>query len=202
MCGYCKECRRPVATVNKLIPGIGAIPMKAVKPGGSRGFTLLELIVAMALCAFALSLVFYSWNYISNHTIVQQRRSLFQAESDRIAQSIAAEMRKSPEVISLSTNRVTMLAANGADTVTFEYSNGVLLKNNAPVSCLLAGGRVTQFLIEKEGAAESNPASTYATITLTFRMENNFGDVSQIPLKIRVALPQNPADEALRQWNF
>ncbi len=191
-----------MAAVSKLIPAVGGIPRTAFKRGRGHGYTLLELIVAMALCTFALSLVFYSWNYISNHSIIQQRRSLFQVESDRIAQSVAAEMRKSPEVISLSTNRVTMLAANGADTVTFEYSNGVLLKNGAPVSCLSAGGRVTQFLIEKEGAAASNPASTYATITLTFRMENNFGDVSQIPLKIRVALPQNPTNEALRQWNF
>jgi len=172
------------------------------RTGHRSGYTLLELIVAMTLCAFALALLFYSWNYISNHTIVSQRKTMFQADADRSAQSIAAELRQSPEVLSVTDNGVVFLAANGVDTVTYDFSAGELLKNNFAVSCIAPRARVSRFSIEKETGLTSNPDSKTAMITLTVGMEDAFGDVSLITLKVRIAFRESGAGGSSRPWNF
>jgi len=169
------------------------------KPAG--GYSLLELMVAMALCAAAMALVFYSWNYISRHSIVQQRKTMFQADADRIAKSIAAELRRSPEVLTLRPDGAVFLAAGGVDTVTYAFTNGVLSKNNTPVPFVAPGVRTTQFSIEKEGGAPDVTAKT-TMVTVTVGMEDSFGNTSLIPLKVRIAFQEHPDENPTHKWNF
>jgi hypothetical protein len=155
----------------------------------------------MALCGFAMTLVFYSWNYISNHTMVTQKKTMFHVEADRLAQSIAAELRKSPEVISLGENKTIFLSAGG-DTVTYEFTNGVLLKNGNAMQCTSTGAHIAQFSIEKESGLADDTGLKTTMITLTEAMEDSSGNHSVISLKVRIAFQQNRADGSPRQWNF
>lgn len=166
---------------------------------GSRGFSLLELLVATMLGAIAATLVFFSWNYISRHTIKQQRKSMFQVEADRITQSVAQEIRKSTAVISWKDNSITFLSSTGSDTITYELSNGAFLKNNVPVSLVAPGSFVSQFSIDRENPSNALDASKTIILTMTLVMQDQFGNTSTIPIKLRLNAPHNePMDEFSR----
>jgi prepilin-type N-terminal cleavage/methylation domain-containing protein len=166
------------------------------------GFTLLEVIVAVALAGFTMSLVFFSWNYILHHTITQQHRSLFQAEAGRLAQSIASELGKSSEVTSIQTGKIIFLLSNTTDTSYYEFVNGTLLKNNKPVPIVSPGAYINLFSIEKE-QNESRSENLFSMITMTIGMHDNFNDSSVISLKIRIAYPESSTGGSVEQnWNF
>lgn len=166
---------------------------------GPRGFSILELLVATMLGALATSLVFFSWNYISRHTITQQRKTMFHAEADRLAQAIAQEIRKSPEIISWKDNAITFLSPTGVDTISYGISNGDLLKNEVPVSFAAPGAHVSQFTIERENPSNVLDASKTMTLGITLVMQDNAGNASTIPLKVQVNAPNNaPLDDFSR----
>jgi prepilin-type N-terminal cleavage/methylation domain-containing protein len=168
----------------------------------SGGFTLIEVVVAVALVGFTMSLVFFSWNYILHHTITQQQKSLFQAEAGRLAQSIASELGKSPEVTSIQTDKIIFLSSNATDTSDYEFVNGALLKNNKPVPIVSPGAYINLFSIEKE-KNESRSENLFSMITMTIGMHDNFNDSSVISLKIRIAYPESSKGGSSEQnWNF
>ena len=168
------------------------------KPG-PRGFTLLEVLVATMLGAMAATLVFFSWNYISHHAITQQHKSMFQAEADRLAQAIAFEIKKSPEVVSWKDNSITFLSSTGSDTIGYELSNGAFLKNNVPVPVVASGAFVSQFTIERENPSNALDASKTIMLSITLVMQDQFGNASTIPIKVRVNAPHNePLDDFSR----
>ncbi|MGB7566819.1 MAG: prepilin-type N-terminal cleavage/methylation domain-containing protein [Chitinivibrionales bacterium] len=169
---------------------------------GSRGFTLLEVLVATMLGAMAISLVFFSWNYISQHAIVQQRKSIFQAEADRMAQTIAMEIRKSPEIISWRNDKIVFLSSSAPDTITYEFSNGNLLKNAIIVPCISPTAYISRFSIEGDADEGQLPASNSVSLVVTLGMEDGFGNASAIPLRIRANFPINSQDSLTRKWNF
>jgi hypothetical protein len=161
--------------------------------------TVTISLVATVLGAMAVSLVFFSWNYISRHTIVQQRKSMFQAEADRMAQAIALEIRKSPEVFSWKDNSTTFLSSTGSDTITYGISNGAFLKNEVPVSVVASGAFVSQFSIERENPSDALDASKTIMLSITLVMQDQFGNASTIPIKIRANAPHfEPLDDFSR----
>jgi len=190
-----KPNRNPQATLRVHAGATGPVHVRG-------GYTLMELMVAMALCTAAMTLVFYSWNYISRHTIVQQRKTMFQVDADRLAQSIAGELRRSPEVITLDRDKTVFVTPNGADTVTYSFSGGTLLRNTVPVSFVAPGVRVTQFSLEKEASLTANPACKAALVTLTLGMEDSFGNSRLIPLKVRIVFQEHPEENPTHKWNF
>ena len=163
---------------------------------------MLELLIATMLGAMAATLVFFSWNYISQHTIMQQRKSMFQAEADRMAQAIALEIRKSPEVISWKDNSITFLSSTGSDTISYELSNGAFLKNNVPVPMIASGAFVSQFTIERENPSNALDASKTIMLSITLVMQDQFGNASTIPVQVRANFQQDRQDSFTRKWNF
>jgi prepilin-type N-terminal cleavage/methylation domain-containing protein len=180
------------------------MPTKSLRRNkpGSRGFTLLELLVATMLGAMAATLVFFSWNYISQHAITQQRKSVFQAEADRMAQAIALEIRKSPEVLSWKNDGIVFLSSNNADTITYEFQSGDLFRNAVIVSCMAQAARITRFSIDADALAGQASASNTANLIVTLGMEDGFGNSSTIPLQVRVNFPNDRLDSLTGKWNF
>jgi prepilin-type N-terminal cleavage/methylation domain len=168
----------------------------------AHGFSLLELLVAMALSIMVVTLVFFSWNYITRHTITQQQKSLFQAEADRVAHAIALEIRKSPEVISWKNDRIVFLSSNNPDTITYEFSNGNLLKNEAVVPCNAQTAHITSFSIEGDAVERQLSASNSVSLVVTLGMEDGFGNSSTVPLHVRANFPLDRQDSLTRKWNF
>ena len=133
---------------------------------------------------------------------MQQRKSMFQAEADRMAQAIALEIKKSPEVISWRNDKIVFITSNKADTNVYEFSNGNLLKNATIVRCMSHTARITGFSIDEDGLAGHAPASNSVALVLTLGMADGFGNASTIPVQVRANFPQDRLDSLTRKWNF
>ena len=155
------------------------------------GFSLMELLVAMALSGMVVTLVFFSWNHITHHTITQRQKSMFQAEAVRVSEAIAGEIRKSPEVLSWKDNAITFIAPNGVDTVTYEQMYNGFMKNGTPLPLIVPGAFVSQFTVEPESPADALDASKTVMLSISLTMQDNFGNSSVIPLQLRVNAPSD-----------
>jgi prepilin-type N-terminal cleavage/methylation domain-containing protein len=185
-----------------------AFRSRRINPGaatGRHGFTIVELMIALVLSGFVMTMVFYSWNYISNHTITQQRRALFQTEADRIAQTIVFQIRKSPEVLRIASTSIAFLSPDGVDTIVYEFVNGSFRKNNRELWSSDHDARIIQFSIEQERSSPGPDTSNSIPLLLTIGLNDRFGNASVIPLKVRAIVVSDDfvTDAAsARAWNF
>lgn len=159
------------------------------------GFSLLELLVAMALSGMVVTLVFFSWNHITHHTLTQRQKSMFQAEIVRVSEAIAAEIRKSPEVLSWKDNAITFIAPNGVDTVTYEQAYNGFMKNGAPLSLIVPGAFISQFMVAPESPGDALDASKTVMLSISLTMQDNFGNSGVIPLQVRVNAPSDQTND-------
>ena len=175
------------------------------KGRGRKGFVLVELMIALVLSGFVMTMVFYSWKYISNHTVTQQRKAMFQTEADRIAQTIAQQIRKSPEVMSIASTSIRFLLPGGADTVAYEFENGSFQKNGAALWQDNGRARICQFDIVKEASSLEADTLTSMTILLTIGFMDRFGNAGVYPIKVRAAVSPdrlNAEYGKVKGWNF
>lgn len=196
------KSKTELATPEKRVRPIEVTTSHMARP---RGFILLELMIALVLSGFVISTMFFAWKYISKHTITQQKKSFFQVEADRIVQSIAQQIRRSPEVMKLTSNSITVLSPGGRDTIVYEFTNGSLRKNNVEVWNDDRSAWITQFSIEKENSELGIDTSSSMTILLTVGLQDRFGNSSVFPLKVRAAIfPErfNRETGGVRGWNF
>jgi prepilin-type N-terminal cleavage/methylation domain-containing protein len=154
------------------------------------GFTLLEIMIAMTLIGLVVSMVFYSWCYITRHTVSIQHGSAFQAEAYRMVQSVSTEIRKSPEIISVKSDGIRFMSSNGTDTVDYEYVNDKLYRNNIPVSYISPYTFMNRFLIGMEHDYGSS-GNTFSLLTITMGMNDSYGDTSLLSVKVRVDFQDN-----------
>jgi type II secretory pathway pseudopilin PulG len=147
---------------------------------------LVELIVALVLAGMVMSMVFYSWRSISNHTIKQQRKTLFQAEADRIVRTLDRELRRSPGVMPVGANRVKLLRPEGSDTVDYNFEYGVFKKNDTAFWQDDGRARISRFDVEKEAAPMGEDTLSTVTLLITIGFTDRFGDSAEYPLKVRV----------------
>jgi len=155
------------------------------------GYTLIELMVATILVAFAVSLVFMSWNYMSRYTILQQRKSIFQAEADRIDCSIITEIRNSPEVISWNDNAIRFLSSINADTVSYEYTDGTVLRNGSNIPSVARTAHITQFSIESDHDYIGTTTDNSVMLVVTIGIQDNFNNSSVTPLIVKINMPND-----------
>jgi prepilin-type N-terminal cleavage/methylation domain-containing protein len=197
--GYCKGFMK-----NKIVshPRCSYRSKNAVR---RRGFTIVELLIALTLSGFVMSMVFYSWNYISHYTVTQQRKALFQSEANRIAQLIVAQIRKSPKVVLKSEMSVIFLSQSGLDTIAYEWTSETLKKNNVEIWCDSNSARLTQFSIKKEDPGIDIDSTKSTMLLLTIGFKDRFGDESVFPLKVKAAVSPDQFDSKggrEREWNF
>jgi prepilin-type N-terminal cleavage/methylation domain-containing protein len=170
-----------------------------------RGFTIVELMIALTLSGFVMSMVFYSWNYISHYTVTQQRKAMFQNEADRIAQLMVAQIRKSPKVVLKSDRSVVLLSPNGLDSIAYEYTEESFKKNNTEIWGDSNSARITQFLIKKEDPGIDIDSAKSVMLLLTIGFKDRFGNESVFPLKVKAAVSPDQFDgkgSREREWNF
>jgi type II secretory pathway pseudopilin PulG len=170
---------------------------------------IVELIVALVMAGMVMSMVFYSWRYVSNHTIKQQRKTLFQAEADRIVRTLERELRRSPGVKpvggDLVKNRVKLLLPGGVDTVDYNFEYGVFKKNDTAFWNDDGRARISRFDVEQEALSRDEDTLSTVTLLITIGFTDRFGDSALYPLKVRVERPVDWADGALGRgggWFF
>jgi prepilin-type N-terminal cleavage/methylation domain-containing protein len=172
------------------------------------GFTLVEMVIALFMAGIVISLAMFSWTFFSRHTMFQQHKSLFYAQTEQAASIIANDIRTSPHVIFFDPNAITFIASRGGDTVTYRLSSDSLRKNNVPLPYFSDGARAVKFSVEREGPApavaapgEQTPPQDVA-IVVTLAAQDRTGIISEIRnrMMIRYAEENNAGDRS--RWNY
>lgn len=165
------------------------------------GFTLIELVVAMSMTAIVVGILFVVWNNFTIHVIKQQRKSVLNAEVNRISQSITSQIRRSPSVLALHSNGITYISPFNSDTIGYEFFADVLLKNGKAVAVVSQSAHISDFtIVEKEGQIEGTGLSLLLlTITLSDEFDNEVSVTSQVAAKVK---DRYESEEDFGKWSF
>lgn len=170
---------------------------------GSRGVTLIELAVAISMSAIVVGVVFYAWNTINIHIINNSRKAVFEVEARRIAGSIVSQIRRSPEVISWHSNGITYISPDAGDTVTYEFFNQELKRNDTMLVNIAQKARITDFRIEPEESGTPSEGHFDVLLHVMLSMEDDFDNRTDIRMDVAVKRPEEEDNKEGRDgWNF
>ncbi|GEM_PF-5174211 len=129
-----------------------------------KGFTIVELTVAVLLTSIVVTIVYATWNGMNRHIYSRERRTRLQNECDRISQGIIAQMRRADDVISWDRTSIRYTASG--DTVAWSFDGNVLWNNGTEIKPM-RGGRVCAFSLENSNDnEESKPWLFSLTLSL------------------------------------
>jgi prepilin-type N-terminal cleavage/methylation domain-containing protein len=187
-----------------------ATPSNNPGSGTGCGVTLIELVVSMSIAGIVFASVMFSWTYISRHTTIQQRKSIFAAQAEQAASLIANDIRKSPGVVFVEPHAIAYLSPIGDDTTRYYFDNDSLRKNNAAVQLVVPCAKIVQFTIEKQDSTMASAPSDAAQdrqrdiiLLVTLGMHDCFDNNSVVRLVVRVKQLANGALlSGSRTWNW
>ncbi|MBD3419390.1 MAG: hypothetical protein GF398_04655 [Chitinivibrionales bacterium] len=158
--------------------------------GSQRGFTILELVMAVSMSMLAVAVIFAAWRYFSVHTISNQRTSTFNVEVDRLAKSLAGRVRRSPEILAWNESGIAFIDRHTNDTVALAFYNDSLYFAEKTVKLASHGAGIVKFEIEK--VSEDKLLET-ANLLLKFALgvEDGYSNTSEISVNVMVL---NPGD--------
>lgn len=173
-------------------------PATFAAPVASRGFTLVELLVAIVMTSFVVASVFFSWNRINTHISKQRRQSLFLSDITTFANSLAIQVRTSPKIIYYDETTIEFIPRHQDTPVRYQFSYDELLKNDQPVRLSSQGAIITDFLIESDAYYEED--LPMILLNLTIHAENSFGDTHEITVSAAVEPPKDDEDDGGWGW--
>ncbi len=156
---------------------------------GRGGVTLLELIVAIAVSAIAVGMIFQTWTSLSRHMHANERRSNLRVSADRISETLAMELRRSHAVVAWGSNGITFETVAG-DTVRYEHNGMTLVRNGSPVHVSSPGGYVGTFDVTRAEDAgqlvdrEQERVLLRVDLTVEDSLENTAG--AQVEVSVRL----------------
>lgn len=165
------------------------------------GFTLIELMVALALSVLIAGLVYVSWNSITRHTTVHQRRTQLDTDAQRIGRQISGDIRRSPAILALESSRVSLISPLGGDTLTYVFANNTITRNNTLMPLQSHNARIESFTLTSEHGDPSS-ASSDVLITLAIKVTSTFGDTSALNFKVRAKEPKETQSGGIKGWNY
>jgi Tfp pilus assembly protein PilE len=165
--------------------------------GRQKGVMLIELMVAMAMSAVVIVMIFWAWTLFIKQTSSVKRRTFFHAETERISRTIASSLRRSPKVLDIGRDEITFIDPNSKDTIHYSFYGDSLYRNDTAVVMLAQSARVTDFSIEQE---QRDPASEADDILLTISigMKDDFNDESSIKTEVKVIAPVEEEQGGMR----
>lgn len=109
-----------------------------------RGFTVIELITALALSSIVISSVYYFWNFLNKHVYIHSRHAQVEQEAHRAAQRIFSSINKSSEIIEWDPKSITFISTSG-DTNKYLYDGDSLICNKSAIRFFNKGLKVISF---------------------------------------------------------
>jgi prepilin-type N-terminal cleavage/methylation domain-containing protein len=175
------------------------------------GFTLVEALVALSISGMIITMTLFSWTFISRHTTIQKRKSMFFSQTETLASLIVNDLRTSPAILSINDHAITFVARINGDTVTYEFTGDSLRKNRIGVPLVAEGANVVQFSVEKRSVTTGDPIRKSLPgekredilLIITLGMQDRTGLTSLIPLQVKVRSPDEPTGGyGNNRWNF
>lgn len=163
----------------KLANGQSTKPMKL---SAASGFTLIELMVAIAVSALVILLATGAWIAVSRHTIRLDRVRLLESETLRIANTLASQIRRSPEVIEARGDRIWLVAPITSDTLLYEKRGANLERNREVLPFRSSSIQLCEFSIE-DRTPRSSLRHSLRLLRLTVCLENDRGERSMVSVQ-------------------
>ncbi len=170
--------------------------------GRGSGFTLIELIIAISASALVISAALFAWGRVGGHIAQNRRKALLHREAQNIAGIITGQLQRTPRLVSWHYYGVSCLSASRTDTISYEFYNGELLRNDTALALISDNSRIASFEVEIEESRDETPADNgLVVIRMTF--EDDFDNRLEIIRQVSAPLPlsHDGATERL-DWNF
>jgi prepilin-type N-terminal cleavage/methylation domain-containing protein len=167
--------------------------MNISRTGNPRGFSLIELVVAIVMSTLVLGAAFSAWVLVNKHTVSGKRKAVLQAETDRMVRTIASQIRTAPAVVAWTDRSITMIAAGSGDTLVWAFDGDSLSHNDTMVRISSPRARVTDFHIADLTEGNTSPRGALLSVSLTMR--DDFGDESRVSMQAAAARAAGKANE-------
>jgi prepilin-type N-terminal cleavage/methylation domain-containing protein len=164
------------------------------------GMTLVELLVAMVVGSIVLFGVFYSWTTINTYVAKSKYKTELESETNRIGSLVASRIRKSPQILEWSENRVQMISPAGADTLDYYFNQNDLLLNGQPVQILVHDAKVKVFALNNLNEVLSNSDNSLL-LDFIFTIEGRESDSATVHYTIQLS-QTSKKNEGSGAWGF
>ncbi|HLV30815.1 MAG TPA: prepilin-type N-terminal cleavage/methylation domain-containing protein [Chitinispirillaceae bacterium] len=156
-----------------------------------RGFTVIELITALALSSIVISSVYYFWNFLNKHVYTHSRHAQVEQEAHRAAQQIFSSINKSSEIIEWDPQSITFISTSG-DTNKYLYDSDSLRYNRSAMQFSNKGLKVYSFNLRDIDENMINE-SQHLFLELSIVFLHNERDTVTIEKIIRSTKPKEEA---------
>jgi prepilin-type N-terminal cleavage/methylation domain-containing protein len=163
----------------------GCLHQSAVK-----GFSLVELTLAISITAILSVLIFSVWNQLTLHTSRQERRTALRSESLRITKQIGMHLHKTDNVISWNSTSIKATLPPDNDTVSYKFNGTDFEYNDKAISLIPPNTSIKHFRIEN-GNENQNGIPYLFTCIVT--LGNSAGDTvtSSVTVLVRRTNTEN-----------
>jgi Tfp pilus assembly protein PilE len=149
-----------------------------------KGYSLMELMVAMVLTTITISSVYYSWNYMNKHVATHSRTALLEKETQRLIHLFANRLMRSTQIIEWDETSAVFVSETGEDTITYKLIGDTVYQNDTPVPILSTQTKIATFSIRDSD--ESAPVeSPFQFLQLTLKLEHRSGDTASAVLSLK-----------------
>jgi prepilin-type N-terminal cleavage/methylation domain-containing protein len=130
------------------------------------GYSLMELVIAMALASIVISNVYFFWRYMDRHISVHSENASLQKETDRLIHQITSAVRKLPPYCIMTINR-SLFWEKQMRTPYHTHFPRYTVKNKVPLTILTRKAYVKNFEIKN---LSDDPNNASAFILLEFNL--------------------------------
>jgi len=168
-----------------------------MKNHSNKGFTILELIIAISMASIVITCVYFTWNSLNRHIAAQKRKAELSYEINWASQQIISQIRRSRIVY---WNEHEIMLETEKDSVHYEFDSG-LLKNKKPFQLAYKGIKITEFNFKE--TESSTHESQYSMIEMKMKAENALGDTASVALIFEIKEPGEKEQMGpMDNWNF
>ena len=143
--------------------------------GHAHGFTLAEVLVALALLSILTGMVYSFYLFTHKQVVVREKKAFEFDDALALLESIAKNIRQSRATLSLEPSQWRFLTRSN-DTAVYVYAGDTLYFNSMPLN---AGGRpVTSFSFTCFGQDSAHGAERGSELSFSQIDQNNDGVIS------------------------
>lgn len=144
--------------------------------------------------------VFYCWTNINGYIAKSKYKTELESETNRIGSLVASRIRKSPQILEWSENRIQMLSPVGSDTLDYYFNQNDLLLNGQPVPLLVHDANVKEFTLKNLNEI-SNTSEKSMLLDFTLTITGRESDSATIHYTIGLSGTVR-ATEGSGDWGF
>ncbi|MCX7726037.1 MAG: prepilin-type N-terminal cleavage/methylation domain-containing protein [Chitinispirillaceae bacterium] len=149
-----------------------------------KGFTLIELSVAIIITSIVVTIVYSSWTYWNRYVARTQSKTELRIECSRILRQITSQLRKAKIILFWDRNRIGFVREDNGDTIVYSYDyNGEIKYNGEKMVLLTNGSSVVDFSIENQN---NDRESGIYLFVIGITLKNSFNDTIRNESRVMV----------------